>query len=420
MNFNIKYRPKKYSEVIGQSKVTTILRNTIIKEKLSSAYLFVGGSGLGKTTTARIFARAIHCLDPKDGNPCDECKSCQKHFEGRYEGLIELDSATYGSIEDARHFKELAKYKVFGSKKPRVLILDESHLLSVQGQNAFLKLLESNIKNLVIIFATTEYNKMITPLVSRCMELFIQKPKTKDVVDHLGYILKNENIEFEENALNLIVDSSDCHLRTSISTLEHLVLSEGKVSKEGAEVFLKLNLKRNYCYILLNLKVDIKTSLKYLDECSLDESSEKIQDGIFNILLKAYQLYLGINLVYDFDDEYKLLSKLSVVYQKGLLKLIESFKSYRCKSKSELLFCLFQAKNNIEYTDTSKKVKVSPKVVEDLKEKDWFKGVQGDMYLKSYKVSDSQSKKKLDDGYKDTLPLEDLEFCQYLKQIETR
>lgn len=420
MSFNNKYRPQNYIDVAGQTHIVTVLRNSVLKNKIFNAYLFVGPHGSGKTTLVRIFSKSIHCLNPQNGEFCDSCDSCKSYNSGNNPNYLELDSASHGSIEDARYFKELSKYKVCGSKKPRIIVLDESHLLSFQSQNAFLKLLESKNNNVIIIFATTEYEKIIPQLSSRCLELFIRIPSVQSVSSRLSKILDSENVRYEIEALEMIASNSNCHIRNAVNTVEQITLCEKDVLIDTTFKFLNFDIKQNYYYALFNIKDNINESIKLLDNCFERESAQTIQKNIFNILVKSYQKFLGSQCKYDFELEKKLIDSIIQVYGGELIKLINIFKQ-KCVSREDVLFNIFQCKNKIEFkTSLENSIEIDQLVLQELKEKDWFKNKQGDMWLKSNNkirkntIVEEKVVQQNSSVIEDILPMSDEEFFKKL------
>ena len=217
-----KYRPTTFSSVVGQSSLTTTLKNSIASGRLAHAYLFCGPRGVGKTTCARIFAKTINCLNPKpNGDACEECESCRAFNEQRSYNIHELDAASNNSVDDIRQLIEqvnippqVGKYKVF--------IVDEVHMLSTAAFNAFLKTLEEPPKHAIFILATTEKHKLLPTILSRCQIYDFSRMTVQDIVGHLENVAKQEGITYEPAALNVIAQKADGGMRDALSIFDQV------------------------------------------------------------------------------------------------------------------------------------------------------------------------------------------------------
>jgi len=218
-----KYRPKRFDDVVGQGAITQTLKNAILSGQLAHAYLFCGPRGVGKTTCARIFSQTINCLNLlPTGDPCNQCESCKAFQSGNSLNIYELDAASKNSVDDIRALVDqiqfaphLGKYKVY--------IIDEVHMLSQAAFNAFLKTLEEPPPYAKFILATTEKHKILPTILSRCQVFTFQRVQTDDIVKYLEYICKNENVEYEKEALYLIAQKSDGGLRDACSILDQQI-----------------------------------------------------------------------------------------------------------------------------------------------------------------------------------------------------
>lgn len=217
-----KYRPATFASVVGQSHITSTLVNAIARGQLSHAYLFCGPRGVGKTTCARIFAKAINCLSPKDNEACNECDSCRGFNESRSFNIHELDAASNNSVDDIRTLTEqvrippqIGRYSVY--------IIDEVHMLSSQAFNAFLKTLEEPPKHAIFILATTEKHKIIPTILSRCQIFDFNRIRVEDGVSYLRYIADKEGVSCDDESLNLIASKADGGMRDALSMFDKAV-----------------------------------------------------------------------------------------------------------------------------------------------------------------------------------------------------
>ncbi len=221
-----KWRPQQFDEVIGQAHVTRTLRNAIEKGRVAHAYLFVGPRGIGKTSTARIFAKALNCVEGPTGNPCDQCDSCREIMSGKSLDVIEIDGASNTGVDHVRDLRENVQYApACGPFK--IYIIDEVHMLSMQAFNALLKTLEEPPSHVKFIFATTEPQKVPATILSRCQRFDLRKISTVDIVQHLGKIAAAEKIEINDEALLAIARGAQGGLRDAESALDQLMAFRG-------------------------------------------------------------------------------------------------------------------------------------------------------------------------------------------------
>lgn len=215
-----KYRPTSFDTVVGQTALITTLKNAVKSGKLAHAYLFCGPRGVGKTTCARIFAKAINCLHPTaDGEACNECESCKAFNEQRSYNIFELDAASNNSVENIKSLMDqtrippqVGKYKVF--------IIDEVHMLSTSAFNAFLKTLEEPPAHVIFILATTEKHKILPTILSRCQIYDFERMTTNDIINHLKKVAEKEGITYEDEALNIIAEKADGGMRDALSIFD--------------------------------------------------------------------------------------------------------------------------------------------------------------------------------------------------------
>ena len=255
-----KYRPMTFDTVVGQSAIATTLKNAIRAGKLAHAYLFCGPRGVGKTTCARIFAKTINCLNPReDGEACNECESCQAFNEGRSLNIHELDAASNNSVDDIRSLVEqvrippqIGKYKVF--------IIDEVHMLSTSAFNAFLKTLEEPPAHAIFILATTEKHKILPTILSRCQIYDFQRMTVENTMKYLAEVAEKEGYTYETAALNIIAQKADGGMRDALSIFDQVVsYTGGNITYQ--RVIENLNvLDYDYYFRLVDLMLEKKVS----------------------------------------------------------------------------------------------------------------------------------------------------------------
>ena len=233
-----RYRPSTFSEVIGQEHVTRTLRNAIKEDRLGHAYLFSGPRGIGKTSTARILARAVNCEKGVSAEPCNECDICRELEIGSTPDIIEIDAASQRGIDDIRNLRETVRYSPLNSTY-RVYIIDESHMLSRDAFNAFLKTLEEPPDHVLFVFATTEPEKMPDTIVSRCQPFQFKRIPHSVMLDRLKEIVDNEGIAVDESILSDVCRAVDGSLRDAQSVLDQLIsISEDGIDEEDLKLVL--------------------------------------------------------------------------------------------------------------------------------------------------------------------------------------
>ncbi|RAJ10818.1 DNA polymerase-3 subunit gamma/tau [Chitinophaga skermanii] len=263
-----KYRPQNFSTVVGQSHITTTLKNAIKNHQLAHAFLFCGPRGVGKTTCARILAKTINCETPQaDGEACNTCNSCRSFNEGASFNIHELDAASNNSVDDIRTLVEQVRFAPQAGKY-KIYIIDEVHMLSSSAFNAFLKTLEEPPSYAIFILATTEKHKILPTILSRCQIFDFKRITIQDTVDHLQEIAQKEHITAEADALHLIAQKTDGCMRDSLSTLDKIVsFTSGNLTYQNTLEHLNI-LDYDYYFKVMDcvLQQDIAGALLIFDE----------------------------------------------------------------------------------------------------------------------------------------------------------
>ena len=214
-----RFRPTTFKDIVGQEHITTTLRNQVIADRVGHAYLFTGCRGCGKTSSAKVLARAVNCLNPQNGEPCNECSICKSALDGSLTDIVEMDAASNNSVDDIRAIRDEVNFLPTVAKY-RVYIIDEVHMLSPGAFNALLKTLEEPPKHVKFILATTEPQKLPATILSRCQRFDFKKISEPDITQNLEKICKECNIQYSVDALNLIAELSEGAMRDALSILE--------------------------------------------------------------------------------------------------------------------------------------------------------------------------------------------------------
>ena len=262
-----KFRHLTFSEMVGQEHITRTLKNQIIAGRVGHAYLFNGGRGTGKTSGAKILARAINCLNPKNGEPCNECEICRGAIAGTLTDIVEMDAASNNSVEDIRQIRDevnflptLAKYRVY--------IIDEVHMLSTGAFNALLKTLEEPPAHVKFILATTEPQKLPATILSRCQRFDFKRISNEDIKKRLKYVCDESKIEISENALKIIAVLAQGAMRDALSILERCIQDGiNKIDEDMVRDLVGIP-KLTYVNKIVNSIIDYNAeeSLKVIDE----------------------------------------------------------------------------------------------------------------------------------------------------------
>ena len=231
-----KYRSQTFGQLVGQQVVATTLRQAVEQGKISHAYLFSGPRGTGKTSVAKIFAKAMNCPNQKDGEPCNDCYICQAITEGSLEDVIEIDAASNNGVDEIRDIRDKSTYAP-SLAKHKVYIIDEVHMLSTGAFNALLKTLEEPTENVVFILATTELHKIPATILSRVQRFEFKSIKTQDIIEHIEWILEQEGIDFEKEGVQIIARRAEGGMRDALSILDQALslTQENRLTTDIAE-----------------------------------------------------------------------------------------------------------------------------------------------------------------------------------------
>ena len=351
-----KFRPLTFSEMVGQEHITRTLKNQIIANRVGHAYLFNGGRGTGKTSAAKILARAINCLNPKDGEPCNECEICKGALAGSLTDIVEMDAASNNSVEDIRSIREEVNFLPTKAKY-RVYIIDEVHMLSTGAFNALLKTLEEPPEHVKFILATTEPQKLPATILSRCQRFDFKKIGNEDIIKRLEIVCRESNIETTKEALNTIAILSEGALRDALSILERCIQDgDNRIDEDKIKDLVgipKMVFVHDVVDAIINYDVDkalitVQNVLKDGKDLSnfLWEIIKYVKDILLYKAANMIELYNEeekqklkemaekvekerlINLVYDFselENEMKFSTQKNIIFQAGIIKMCSQF-----------------------------------------------------------------------------------------------
>lgn len=294
-----KWRPKKFDDICGQEHITVSLKNQIKANRISHAYLFCGTRGTGKTTAAKILAKAVNCHNLKDGNPCEECESCKAIDEGNSIDVFEIDAASNRGIDNIRDLREAVKFTPIG--KYKLYIIDEVHMLTNEAFNALLKTLEEPPAYVIFVLATTEPHKLPATILSRCQRYDFKRISPKCMSDRLSFISKEEGIKIEKEALELIVRNSDGAMRDAISIMDQCAVYSNKdITVDDVSAVLGI-VNDRYLFEVADaiLKEDIVRIMKLLSEIS--EEGKDMQQFTRDLQMH-YRNLLMANIVAGAED----------------------------------------------------------------------------------------------------------------------
>ena len=378
-----KFRPLTFSEIVGQEHITRTLKNQIIANRVGHAYLFNGGRGTGKTSAAKILARAINCLNPKDGEPCNECEICRGAINGSLTDIVEMDAASNNSVEDIRAIREEVNFLPTKAKY-RVYIIDEVHMLSTGAFNALLKTLEEPPEHVKFILATTEPQKLPATILSRCQRFDFKRISNENIIKRLKIVCKESNIEITEEAMKMIAVLAEGAMRDALSILERCVqdgenkIDENKIrdlvgipkityvhniiegiidydvdkALEGVDIVL--NEGRDITNLLWEMIKYVKDILVFKTSKKLDLYTEEEIKQI-EVLSEKLDKQRLINLVYklsELESDVKWSTQKTIVFQAGIIKL--------CNKEAEVTGDLEERVERIEkYLKSGKGINVN-------------------------------------------------------------
>ncbi|HGW2918251.1 TPA: DNA polymerase III subunit gamma/tau [Enterococcus faecalis] len=336
------WRSQRFDDVVGQKAITQTLKNAIVQKKTSHAYLFTGPRGTGKTSAAKIFAKAINCKHSQDGEPCNVCETCVAITEGRLNDVIEIDAASNNGVEEIRDIRDKAKYAPTQAEY-KVYIIDEVHMLSTGAFNALLKTLEEPPQNVIFILATTEPHKIPLTIISRTQRFDFKRISMQDIVDHMAHIMQEMALDYEEQALYVIGRAAEGGMRDALSILDQTIsFSDEKVTLEDAmQVTGSLTYEMMDHYIQCCVAGDVERALEGL-ESILGEGKEARR------FLEDLLLYCRDLLMYQ--QAPKLLAEKAGT-------LTEAFKELATQTPAEKIYQLIQilsdTQNEIRFTNNA-------------------------------------------------------------------
>ena len=347
-----KFRPITFSELVGQEHITRTLRNQIMADRVGHAYLFNGGRGTGKTSSAKILARAINCLNPKDGEPCNECEICKGALNGSLTDIVEMDAASNNSVEDIRSIREEVNFLPTKAKY-RVYIIDEVHMLSPGAFNALLKTLEEPPEHVKFILATTEPQKLPATILSRCQRFDFKRISNEDIIKRLEIVCKESNIDATEGALKIISILAEGAMRDALSILERCVQDgENKIDEDKikdlvgipkitfvhsiVDAIVEYDIDKALASMdeILNQGKDLNNFLweiiKYVKDVLIYKSSGKAElyseEEVTNIKALSDKVTKEklVNLIYELsnlENDMKWSTQKTIMFQAGIIKL---------------------------------------------------------------------------------------------------
>ncbi len=333
-----KFRPITFSEMVGQEHITKTLKNQIIAGRVGHAYLFNGGRGTGKTSAAKVLARTVNCLNPKDGEPCNECEICKAALAGSLTDIVEMDAASNNSVEDIRQIRDevnflptLAKYRVY--------IIDEVHMLSTGAFNALLKTLEEPPEHVKFILATTEPQKLPATILSRCQRFDFKKISNEDIEKRLQIVCNQSNIEITPGAMRIISSLSEGAMRDALSILERC-LQDGEIKIDEEKVRDLVGIpKLTYVHNV------VSSIIKYDITSAIEATNNVINEGkdIQNLLWETIK-YVKDILVY------KTCKQLQIYNEEELKQIEELSNQVEAERLLQIIYELSELENDMKWS----------------------------------------------------------------------
>jgi len=379
----LKYRPKKFSEVVGQEATIKTLMSALDKKQLANAYLFSGLRGSGKTTTARIFAKALQCSNGESSTPCEECENCIMANENRHIDIIEMDAASNRKIEDIKEIIEHTRYKpTIGRYK--IFIIDEAHMLTREAENALLKTLEEPPSYVKFILATTDPLKLPATILSRTQHYRFTKIENRLIKNHLEFILANENIDYEPKAIELLAKSGNGSLRDTITLLDQAIAySKGNVTLDIVVEMLGVinpEIIDTIFNLVLNQKKDevkniIHTIANYDIDSILDEIMTYLKEALFENRFSLVTIERFFKIIADIKELIKINVDTEFVLSLMLFKMIEATKPH----KIDELIKEFEKDVNVKNVniEANKLTPITPKIENS---QDLFEKLKKELY----------------------------------------
>lgn len=341
-----KYRPQLWKEVFGQNSVKTVLMNQILTNKISHAYIFAGSRGIAKTTVARLFAKTLNCKNRKEGEiePCNHCESCKAINDGNDLNIIEIDAASYTGVDNVRELRNIAKVPP-GEKTYKIFIIDEVHMLSKAAFNALLKILEEPPERVIFILATTEINKVIDTILSRCQIFKFKKATEEEILEDLGFIIEKENITVDKKLLEDIALKSLGGFRDAESLLGQIISSTNETNITSDIAKSLINNTNKDLILEFSLNIIEKNAKNNLE---LIEKIKELDLSFGDFILDLIEFFRKI-LIYKYNND--VIGHWSNLEDDQKDKIIETSKKLDFNRLNTIIRKLIDAKLDIEKSD---------------------------------------------------------------------